>query len=117
MEWQPRLLAQQAVVLVIDHCSPNGPIKVTASYDEFDIVIQISYFAPELVFASEVLSRDDVTVSLDSHRQLAGYLVARHADQVIDIRTLLLNAVQLQLRHERHALCPLRQERSLRRDG
>jgi xanthine permease XanP len=89
--------AQQAVVSVIDHCSPNGPIKITASYDEFDIVIQISYFAPELVFSNEAPNREDVMVSLDSHRRLAGYLVARHADQVI--KKIGESAISLRFKH------------------
>jgi len=89
--------AQQAVMSVIEHCSPNGPIKVVASYDEFDIVIQISYFAPELMFAKEPPNRESAMVSLDAHRQLAGYLVARHADQVV--KKIGESAISLRFKH------------------
>jgi len=50
--------AQQAVASVIDHCFPSGPIKLSARYDEFDIVIRISYRAPELEFCRTPPSRD-----------------------------------------------------------
>jgi hypothetical protein len=31
-----RKSAMQAIVSMIDHCSPRGPIKIKTSYDEFD---------------------------------------------------------------------------------
>jgi hypothetical protein len=89
--------AQQAVASVIDHCFPSGPIKLSARYDEFDIVIRITYRAPELEFCHTPPSRDDIIASSECHRRFAGYLVARHADHAVSEGGH--SAIMLRFRH------------------
>jgi NCS2 family nucleobase:cation symporter-2 len=74
--------AHQAVETVVEHCSPRGPIKLRASYDEFDVDLQLSYMGAGLEFPDQPPSREEVIASEDGQRRLAGYLIRRQADLV-----------------------------------
>jgi len=74
--------AHQAVEAVVEHCSPRGPIKLRASYDEFDVDLQLSYMGAGLEFPDQPPSREEVIASEDGQRRLAGYLIRRQADLV-----------------------------------
>ena len=74
--------AHQAVEAVVEHCSPRGPIKLRASFDEFDVDLQVSYFGTELEFPDQPPSRQELVASEDGQRRLAGYLIRRQADSV-----------------------------------
>jgi xanthine permease XanP len=74
--------AHQAVEAVVENCSPRGPIKLRASFDEFDVDLQISYLGAELEFPDQAPSRQELMTSEDGPRRLAGYLIRRQADRV-----------------------------------
>src|SRR5271155_1633716 len=74
--------AHQAVEAVVEYCSPRDPIKLRASFDEFDVDLQISYLGAELQFPDQPPSRQDLITSEDGQRRLAGYLIRRQADRV-----------------------------------
>jgi NCS2 family nucleobase:cation symporter-2 len=74
--------AHQAVEAVVEYCSPRGPIKLRASFDEFDVDLQVSYHGSELEFPDQPPSRQELLTSEDGQRRLAGYLIRRQADRV-----------------------------------
>ncbi len=77
--------AHQAVEAVVEHCSPRGPITLRASFDEFDVDLQVSFFGTELEFPDQPPSRQELVASEDGQRRLAGYLIRRQADSVSTI--------------------------------
>lgn len=74
--------AHQAVEAVVEHCSPREPIKLRASFDEFDVDLQVSFLGTELEFPDQPPSRQELVASEDGQRRLAGYLIRRQADSV-----------------------------------
>jgi len=75
--------AHQTVEAVIEHCSPRGPIKLRASYDEFDVDLDVLYLGTELEFPDQPPSRQEIMASEDGQRRLAGYLIRSKADRVL----------------------------------
>jgi xanthine permease XanP len=74
--------AHQAVEAVVEYCSPQGPITLRASFDEFDVDLQISYLGVEFQFPDRPPNRQDLLTSKDGQLRLAGYLIRRQADRV-----------------------------------
>jgi xanthine permease XanP len=77
--------AHQTVEAVVEHCSPRGPIKLRASYDEFDVDLDLSYLGTELEFPDQPPNRQEIMASEDGQRRLAGYLIRSKADRVLSV--------------------------------
>src|SRR5271155_2981757 len=92
--------AHQAVEAIVEHCSPKEPIKLRASYDEFDIDLQISYTGEALDFPDQAPSRQEVMSSEDGQRRLAGYLIRRQADRAAyTVNTSGVSTCSLNFKH------------------
>jgi NCS2 family nucleobase:cation symporter-2 len=89
--------AHQAVEAVVEYCSPRGPIKLRASFDEFDVDLQVLYHGSELEFPDQPPSRQELLTSEDGQRRLAGYLIRRQADSVAN--TSGESALSLHFKH------------------
>ena len=51
--------AHQAVEAVVENCSPRGPIKLRASFDEFDVDLKSPILGTELEFPDQPPSRQE----------------------------------------------------------
>jgi hypothetical protein len=89
--------AHQAVEAVVEYCAPPGPIKLRASFDEFDVDLQVLYHGSELEFPDQPPSRQELLTFEDDQRRLAGYLIRRQADRVTN--TSGESALSLHLKH------------------
>jgi NCS2 family nucleobase:cation symporter-2 len=77
-----RFNLMQSVELVIESGITHSKLEVTASFDEFNLDLQISYNGepPELVDRRP--SNEEIMASEEGQRRLAGYMLRRHADRV-----------------------------------
>lgn len=73
---------QQLAETIVHTCEPRGPMTLSASFDEFNLDIELRY-AGEMFEAAETRpSPDEIAESDDGARRLAGYLLRRFADKV-----------------------------------
>jgi xanthine permease XanP len=72
----------QAVESVAEHCNPQGPIDVTASFDEFNLNIAISYLGEAFMIEDRRPSDAEIRESEDGIRRLAGFMLQQNADRV-----------------------------------
>jgi len=74
--------AAQSIETIGEHCNAQGPIDVAASFDEFNLDIQLSYRGEELELPDHRPSDDQIRETEEGTRLLAGYLIQRIADRV-----------------------------------
>lgn len=72
----------QAVEVLCDDAGTSGPIDVSASFDEFNVRVRMSWQGPPLEFPEQRPSADEIIASEDGTRRLAGFLLRRIADRV-----------------------------------
>jgi hypothetical protein len=73
--------AQQAVEAVAEFCEPKGPLRLSVSYDEFDIDAKLAYDGMALELPDRPPSQDEILETEHGHRRLSGFLVKRQADR------------------------------------
>jgi NCS2 family nucleobase:cation symporter-2 len=74
--------AIQLVEAVIENCWRTGPLLIEASFDEFNMDIQLSYEGPLLEFPDRRPSVEQLRDSEDAARLLAGFMLRRNADRI-----------------------------------
>jgi len=72
----------QLVDAVAENCWRGGPMTVTASFDEFNLDVRLSYEGTLLEFPDRRPSDHDIQESEDGVRRLAGFMLRRNADRV-----------------------------------
>ncbi len=72
----------QAAEVLYDTGGAEGPIDVTASFDEFNVRVRMSWQGHPLEFPKQRPTADEIIASEDATRRLAGFLVKRVADRV-----------------------------------
>lgn len=72
----------QAVESIVEHCNTQGPIEVTASFDEFNLDIVISYRGDAFTIEDRRPSDNEIRESEDGIRRLAGFMLKQNADRV-----------------------------------
>jgi len=72
----------QSIETVVEGGVPDGPLDVEASFDEFNLDVRISYMGAPLEFPLTRPTNEEILMSEDGHRKLAGYLLRRQADRV-----------------------------------
>jgi xanthine permease XanP len=72
----------QLVDAVAENCWRSGPMTVTASFDEFNLDVHLSYEGSLLEFPDRRPSDQDIQESEDGVRRLAGFMLRRNADRV-----------------------------------
>lgn len=60
----------------------DGPLEVDASFDEFNVVLRLSYDGPPLELPTERPSDEEIMASDEGERRLAGFMLRRFADRV-----------------------------------
>lgn len=72
----------QSLEVILDSCEPQGPVRVAAAFDEFDLHLSVSYQGPALELPLQRPSNEEVMDSEAGHRRLAGFMLRRFADRV-----------------------------------
>jgi NCS2 family nucleobase:cation symporter-2 len=72
----------QAVEAATDHCNVRGPIRIDASFDEFNLDLTMTFAGDLLELPQKRPSEADIRQSDDGLRLLAGFMLRRNADRV-----------------------------------
>lgn len=73
--------ALQLVDAAAEHGWSEGPMTLTASFDEFNLDLEAAYPGMPLVFPNTRPSKEDLREDPDSVRLLAGFMLRRNADR------------------------------------
>lgn len=76
----------QAVESVAEHCDPQGPIDVEASFDEYNLDIRIGYRGEAFPIEDRRPTDAEIRDSDDGIRRLAGFMLQQNADRVRTLR-------------------------------
>jgi NCS2 family nucleobase:cation symporter-2 len=84
----------QSLEVILDACAPKGPLRIEASFDEFNLDVRVTYVGAPLELPETRPSNEEIAATDEGHRKLAGFMLRRHADHVQsthqDGRTILL---------------------------
>jgi NCS2 family nucleobase:cation symporter-2 len=72
----------QSIEAILEGCDPQGPLEITASFDEFSLDVRVSYAGKPLELPEKRPTNEEIMTSEDGQRRLAGYMLRRHADRV-----------------------------------
>jgi len=72
----------QSFEVVLDSCEPRGPVEVSATFDEFNLDVRLSYEGPALELPEQRPTNEEIIESEDGMRRLAGYMLRQFADRV-----------------------------------
>ena len=89
----------QSLETIIQAGRPEGPLEVTAMYDEFNVVVRVRYRGQPLAMPTERPSPAEVLDTPDGEQRLAGYMLRRIADQVSSARRGAWNTLIFRFDH------------------
>lgn len=72
----------QSIEVIVDSCEPQGPVEVTATFDEFNFDLRVTYVGPPIELPERRPTNEEIMESEDGQRRLAGFMLRRHADRV-----------------------------------
>ena len=72
----------QSIETIMEGCSPEGPLEVDATFDEFRLDIRVSYVGPLLELPERRPTNEEIMESEEGQRRLAGFMLRRMADRV-----------------------------------
>jgi NCS2 family nucleobase:cation symporter-2 len=72
----------QSLETIVEGCDPRGPLEVTASFDEFNLDIRVSYEGAPLELPERRPTNEEIMESEEGQRRLAGFMLRRYADRV-----------------------------------
>ena len=72
----------QSLEVVLESGEPRGPLEITASFDEFNLDVRVSYEGAPLELPDTRPSAEEIVASEEGQRRLAGFLLRRFADRV-----------------------------------
>jgi NCS2 family nucleobase:cation symporter-2 len=72
----------QSIETIAEGCDPEGPLEITASFDEFSLDVRVSYAGKPLALPEKRPTNEEIMASEDGQRRLAGYMLRRYADRV-----------------------------------
>jgi len=72
----------QSLEVIVDSCEPQGPVDVTATFDEFNLDLRVSYAGPAIELPEKRPTNEEIMESEKGQRRLAGFMLRRHADRV-----------------------------------
>jgi NCS2 family nucleobase:cation symporter-2 len=73
---------QQSIETIAEGCDPQGPLEITASFDEFNLDVRMSYAGVPLELPDKRPSNEEIMASEEGQRKLAGFMLRRYADRV-----------------------------------
>lgn len=91
--------AQQLVEVIADNCEPRGPIALSGSFNEFDLVVEARYAGSLLELPERRPTPDEIADSEGGVRLLAGFLLRHNADRSSAARRGETCIVQFQFHH------------------
>jgi xanthine permease XanP len=71
----------QGVEAIADHCAVRAPLRIEASFDEFNLELAVSYEGAPLELPEERPSDAEIRDTEDGLGRLAGFLLRSNADQ------------------------------------
>lgn len=71
----------QLAEAVIENCSPAGPLRIDASFDEFNLDVHVGYEGDLLELPDARPTEREVREEDDGARRLAGFMLRRNADR------------------------------------
>jgi xanthine permease XanP len=77
----------------------SGPLDIEASFDEFNLDLQVSYEGADLELPHQRPTVDEIVDSEDGERRLAGFLLRTFADRVTSRRSGLRASVAFHFDH------------------
>jgi len=72
----------ECVEAVAEHCAPRAPLRLDASFDEFNLDLRLTYDGEPLEFPDARPSAEQIRRSADGLRRLAGFMLRRNADRI-----------------------------------
>ena len=72
----------QSFETIVSSGVASGPLEVTASFDEFNLDVRVSYDGPPLELPEKRPSNEEIMASEEGERKLAGFMLRRLADRV-----------------------------------
>jgi NCS2 family nucleobase:cation symporter-2 len=72
----------QSLEVILDSCDPQGPVEVTATFDEFNLDLRVSYAGPAIELPEKRPTNEEIMESEQGQRRLAGFMLRRYADRV-----------------------------------
>jgi xanthine permease XanP len=72
----------QSLEVVLDGAEPQGPVVISATFDEFSLDLRVSYVGPPLELPEHRPSTDEIIENEEGQRKLAGFILRRFADRV-----------------------------------
>jgi NCS2 family nucleobase:cation symporter-2 len=72
----------QSIETISEGCDPQGPLEITASFDEFSLDVRVAYAGKPLELPDKRPTNEEIMASEDGQRRLAGYMLRRYADWV-----------------------------------
>ena len=91
--------AQQLIEVIAGECAPRGPIVLTGSFNEFDLLLEARYSGAVLELPERRPTPDEIVDSEDGVRRLAGYLLRHNADRSSSVRRGENCIVQINFHH------------------
>jgi NCS2 family nucleobase:cation symporter-2 len=85
--------------LVTDNDLAKGPVKVTASFDEFSLDAEVSYEGEPLPLPDRRPGEEEILSDPAAMIKLGGYLIRGHADQVSSVSSGGLAVLKLHMEH------------------
>jgi xanthine permease XanP len=73
---------QQLVETVAEHCGPEGPLALEASFDEFNLDVTVRYRGSLLELPERRPADAEILAGDEGTRRLAGYMLRRNADRI-----------------------------------
>jgi NCS2 family nucleobase:cation symporter-2 len=72
----------QSIETILAGCDPQGPLRVDATFDEFNLDIRVSYPGAPLALPATRPTNEEIMASEAGQHALAGFLLRRFADRV-----------------------------------
>lgn len=72
----------QSIETIIEGFDPRGPLRIEATFDEFNLDLRVSYEGPEFELPDRRPSNEEIMASEDGQRRLSGFMLRRFADRV-----------------------------------
>ena len=72
----------QSVEVIMDSAAPRGGIEITATFDEFNLLLKVAYDGPPIELTRERPTNEEIMESDAGQRKLAGFMLRRLADRV-----------------------------------
>lgn len=72
----------QSIETIAEGCDPQGPLEISASFDEFSLEVRVAYAGKPLELPATRPTNEEILASEDGQRRLAGYMLRRYADRV-----------------------------------